>query len=86
MAARGLWARALEYYTRTMEQEPLSVDAQLELAEIYLELQRVEEALKILNQIPADSSGAARVGPVLKRARALKESRSETPKPPKVVR
>jgi tetratricopeptide (TPR) repeat protein len=86
MAARGLWERAAEYYAKAMEQEPLSLDAQIELAEIYLELQRVEEALKILNQISADSAGAARVKPLLKRAQAMKESCSETPKPPKVTR
>ena len=86
MAARGLWERAAYYYGKAMEQESLSVDAQIELAEIYLELQCVEESLKILNQISADPSGAARVKPVLKRARALKGRRSETPKPPKVTR
>jgi tetratricopeptide (TPR) repeat protein len=86
LAARGLWDDALQYYTRAMEQEPLSAEAQLELARIYVELQRADDAVKILNQIPKDSPAAAHVAPLLERARALKENRLETLNPPKVTR
>jgi tetratricopeptide (TPR) repeat protein len=86
MAARGLWEHALRYYIKAMEQEPLSPDAQLELAEIYLEMERPEDALKILNEIPTDSPAAERVGPLRKRIQALKERGAETPKPPEITR
>lgn len=86
MAARGLWERAVEYYGKAMEHGPLSVDAQLELAQIYLEMERPDEAMRILNQIPSDSPAMARAEPLLKRARALKEKASETPQPPKIIR
>lgn len=64
----------------------LSMEAQLELARIYIELEQADQALKILNQIATDSPGAGRVGQLLERAQALKEGRSETVEPPKVMR
>ena len=62
------------------------MEAQLELARIYIELEQADQALKILNQITTDSPGAARVRQLFERAQVLKEGRSETVKPPKVVR
>jgi peroxiredoxin len=86
MAARGLWEKSLDYYTKAMEEEPLSAEALVELSGIYLELGRAEDAIRTLNQISADSPLSTRVDHLLERARALKEKRHETAKPPKVTR
>ena len=86
MAARGLWHKALLYYLRVAETEELSPEIELELAEIYVELEQPDKALEILHQIPPGASERDQAAILIKRAMALKEERKDTPKPPKVTR
>ncbi|MFH0794314.1 MAG: tetratricopeptide repeat protein, partial [bacterium] len=86
MAARGLWDKALDYYLKAQTEEPLPAEAQIELAEIYLKLERPDQAIEILNRIPPEGPEAARVAPLMERARELKAAPTTGNKPPKVTR
>lgn len=86
MAARGLWEDALKYYTDAAKQGPLPAVAQVELAEIHLELNDPGAALAIVNALPAEMKGQERVKKIITRAEAIKSGRSVMPTPPPIKR
>jgi tetratricopeptide (TPR) repeat protein len=51
LVQRGLWERALPYYEKAGQEGDLSAAAQLELARILVELDRKDEATKILDSL-----------------------------------
>jgi tetratricopeptide (TPR) repeat protein len=83
MAARGLWDSALAFYKKVEGRGELTLDSQMELAEIYIELERPEEALAILSRV---DSAASRRDDLIGRARKLQSGAQEPAAPPKVVR
>lgn len=48
LASRNLWERSLDYYHETAAEDALTSHAQLEMAEVLLELNQPEPALKLL--------------------------------------
>lgn len=55
MAARGLWDRAIPYYERALATGKLAEQDRLAMARIYLELERTEDARRILEPIGESS-------------------------------
>ncbi len=51
MAGRGLWDRAIPYYERVLEAGKLVEEDRLDMARIYLELERPEDARRIVETI-----------------------------------
>ena len=85
LAALGIYDRALKYYEQALNKGPLPPEVQLELAEVYLGLNRPDQAIQTLQAIPKDSPAAARVGPLLEQANKLKAGHPEaTPRPPRI--
>lgn len=86
LAARGLWDEALKYYDQAAKQEPLAPLAQLELAEIHVEMGNADAALKLIEALPAELKEDGRAKKVAERARELKTGHGEAAKPPVVKR
>ena len=84
MAERGLWDRALKYYRKAAEEEALPQAAQIELAEIHLEIGDKGKAATILDNLPEEIGKSERVGQL--RDRLRKTTTSGTRQPPKVHR
>lgn len=86
MAARGLWDDALKYYGEAAKQGPLPAVAQLELAEIQVELANADAALTLLEGLPADMKQEERAKKIMTRAQEIKAGRTSKPKPPVIQR
>jgi tetratricopeptide (TPR) repeat protein len=68
-AERQLWDRALEYYQKAAEKEPLSFGVLLDMARAHAELQQFEEAEEIL-KIVGNAPGADQVAERIRELRA----------------
>jgi len=86
MAARGLWEDALKYYGEAGAHGPLPPEAQLELAEIHLEMNHADAALAIVNGLSPEMKREERAQKIVQRAQALKTGGSGKPKPPLIKR
>lgn len=86
LAARGLWENALPRYEEAAKQGPLPPEAQLELAEIHVEMNNPEAAQAVLNALPAAQRQTERAQALAKRAQALKAGQAGKPTPPVVKR
>jgi hypothetical protein len=86
LAERGLWERALSYYRKAAEAGPLPDQARLEIARIYLKLERYEEAISAAGEIGPDSPLAEEAAAVADRARQAQKEEQPPPEPPRVVR
>lgn len=73
LAQRGLWERALPYYRQAAEKEPLDAQSLLEMARILVEMEQIEEALAILEQL----NGLEGADELIERARAIETNRRQ---------
>jgi len=83
LAERGLYDRALPFYLKIAESGPLPPEAQLELAEVYLGLARLDEARALLDQAPKEGPLAARAAQIAARVRAIKQGLPDPGRPSK---
>lgn len=86
LAARGLWDEAAKYYAQAAKPGPLPPLAQLELAEINIELGNADAALALIAALPAELKEDGRAKKVETRAQEIKAGKTNPLKPPLVQR
>lgn len=86
LAARGMWERALGYYEQAAGEETLPAEAQCEMAAILVEMDRVEEALRIAEELEAAGFDGERLEELRERIRRKAQAAGDAPQPPSVHR
>ncbi len=86
LASRGLWESALDFYLEVEAKESLPPLAQIELAEIYMEMEMPDKAIEVLQKVKAPPEEQQRVALLLLRSQEIKAGKLVEPKPPAVTR
>ncbi len=86
LRARGLWESAWAYYEEARKAQELPLDAEVERAEVLLEMKRPDDAIAILRAIQVTPQVEERVIGLLKRAAEIKSGMLGAAKPPAVTR